>query len=152
MACQSKIMAHGALPIFATIPKFHLETYNNTMLKHCKTSIHLHRDFYPEMQERLNITIDKINEFICQINRRQRVSIPFLHTTIMKRRGRKKTSYYIYHWHLLDDGLHPSDQLKEQWANSISAAIRKNRTKDDSDSDPHSPKRSWLREKRPKRQ
>ena len=150
LSCHSKISSHGVLVIFATIPKFNLETYNNSLLQRNKTTALYHTEHYQEMQDRINNVLNEINNFICETNRKHRVSIPFLHTTIMKRRGNKKRAYYIYLWHLLYDGLHATDELKTLWAASLKAAIKKNRALDDSDEDSHSPKRSWRQEKRPK--
>ena len=150
--CRQAIIKRGAVPIFATIPKMNLADYNNHLLYKAKfykrTKFVVHSEFYPDMQTRLNQAIDKINNYICETNRKLEVSIPFLHTTIMKRCGSKKTKvYYKYLWDLLHDGLHAGDELNGKWAETLCIAIGKNRSRGDV-AECLSPKRSWLQEKR----
>ena len=149
-SCQSAILQQGAIPIFCTISKYNLETYNNSLLENNRTSFLYHSDHYSDMQTRLDHTIDKINDFIIRTNISNNMRTPCLHSAIMKRRGRAKHGYYIYAWHMLKDGLHATKELKELWANSIKVAFDKNR-ENDSDEENRSPKRSWRREKRLKK-
>ena len=145
--CQKIISNQGIKPIFCTIPKMKIETYNNSLLKKRKTSILLHSEYYSDMQLRLNQTIDLLNSFIIDCNCSSRVATPCLNTTIKKRRG---SGYYVYLWHLYTDGLHAGEPLKEKWAACLQQAFEKNDTSIDSSDEDKSPKRSWLRLKKQK--
>ena len=147
MICQSSVVRNGAVPIFCTIPKYNLALYNNSLLQNQKTTCLLHSEHYQDMQERMDSTIDSVNDFIIRTNARNNVHTPCLHTSIKRRRGRAGHGYYVYLWHLLKDGLHAGDYLLTEWAKALKAAIRKNRS-DDSDEENRSPKRSWRSEKR----
>ena len=97
---------------------------------------------YEKMQDDINTVVDSVNQYILQLNIKTRVSTPFLHHTVMERRGRKGNRYYIYRWELYYDGLHASNELKDEWAKVISKAITLNERLEDSDKE-GSPKRSW---------
>ena len=148
--CRTKILQRGALPIFATIPKLNLELYNKFLVDDNRTSDLRYTHKYPEMQSQIDLVIDRVNVFICETNRKLEVSIPFLHTTIMKRRGSKGKAYYKYLWDLMYDGLHAGNDLKKLWGESLTVAIQKNRAKDYDSDENKSPKRSWRQEKRPR--
>ena len=149
--CRSSVIRRGGLPIFATIPRLNLCIYNNSLLSKKYTKHLLHSDKYPEMQTQINEIIDKINIYICETNRNLEVSIPFLHTTIMKRSGKKGRTHYRYLWNLFEDGLHAGIELNKLWAESLTIAMGKNREKEQiNDDEMRSPKRSWRQEKRPK--
>ena len=148
--CQSLILKRKALPVFSTIPKFNLTKYNNSLLTEGKTSDLRFSNQYEKMQDAINTVVDSINDYILQLNIKTRVSTPFLHHTVMERRGRKGNRYYIYKWELYYDGLHASNELKDEWAKVISKAITLNERLEDSDEE-GSPKRSWkISSKRPR--
>ena len=140
-------MGKGAMPIFCTIPGYNISKYNNYQYDSGATHYLHHTEFYDKMQTNLNSAIKSINEHITAINRRNGMATPHLHSDITQHRG-KKRRYYITKWECLYDGVHGTDTTKHLWAGTISRAIEINRSRNDSDSDQASPKRSWRREKR----
>lgn len=143
-----EIIRMGAIPIFATIPKFRFDHYNSHCLRNNKTSCLLHSNSYGNMQRRANTVIDQINGHISSLNKRVGMSTPFLHDTITEVRGRGKKRYTIYKWELLYDGLHATDDLATKWASVLKNCFAINRKNDESDQEMNSPKRSWRRERR----
>ena len=127
-----------ALPIFATITRISIADYNNWFVEKNMTSVLKHSENYPQMQSDVNTIIDTLNDHIYEINKLTNVSTPFLHTTIMEKRGSKKSRrgrYYKYRYDMLYDGCHPSYQLCDLWSESLSKAMSKNDDLEDSDSD-----------------
>ena len=147
--CSQAIIRAGAIPIFCTITKFNIRNHNNNFLLIGKTRFLQHSQYYPDMQQRLNIIIDEINDYIMHINQRLGMSTPMCHRAICQRRG-SRGGYYIYKWDRLHDGVHGTRQTRQAWANSIKAAIDLNRKENDVDDNFGSPKRSWRQEKRPR--
>ena len=147
-SCQSHILKKGAVPVFCTISKFNLNIYNNSLLEDRKTSILLHSEFYDDMQTRIDIGVDAINDYIIKLNSAINMKTPCLHTSLKKRRGSSGHGYYVYDWGLYKDGLHANDRIRSDWAKSLKVAFCKNREFDDSDEENRSPKRSWRGEKR----
>jgi hypothetical protein len=143
----------GAIPIFCTIANMNIEKYNTSLINKHKTTQLNHSDHYPEMQRRLNLTIDAVNAHIALTNKNNNMSTPFLHCALKKRRGNTRNKHYIYAWDKLYDGVHGDDSTKHTWARTLHVAMNKNiqaLTQADTDSDTASPKRSWKGEKRPK--
>ena len=148
---QNSMLKRGALPIFCTVPKFNLTLYNNDLLTRNRTSALHYTSQYEDMQKNLNTAIDSINSHIYQTNLKTKVSTPFLHCSVMERRGRKNKRYYIYKWELYTDGLHATDDLQKIWMKAIEKAIKLNENLEDSDDEEKSPKRSWrFSSKRPR--
>jgi hypothetical protein len=146
---QTEILKHGATPIFSTITKFNLATYNLNLKLKNKTSVHHHIDFYHDMQYRLDLAIDIINTSIIRLNHRIHVATPLLHTSIIETRGKKSHRYKFYRWDFLHDGLHPSDTLLNKWAKSLIYCFNNNSSSSSSDSSElSSPDRPWRRGKR----
>lgn len=141
---QKTILKHGALPIFATIPSYNIETYNNYLLtKKRKTKILYHQDHYSEMQENLELVIITINKFITELNKKVGASTPFLHDTIRENRGTRGSRYSVYNWSRLFDGLHAGPKLTIKWAKVISKCIDCNQKNEEEEVG--SPKRSWKK-------
>ena len=145
-SAQREIIKHGALPIFATIPQFNIEIYNNHLLtRDERGTSYLHQSSdYKIMQDNLMTTIDQLNTFIYNLNRKVEASTPFLHDTIKECRGRKGARYYICKWNRLDDGLHAGDALKKKWANVLENCFRLNQEREEPE-EGSSPKRSWKK-------
>ena len=151
-SCQQSILRHGALPVFATIPKFNIEIYNNDQLSKGNTSVLHYEDQYKSMQANLVTAIDTINSHIYNINRSINVSTPFLHSTIIERRGRKNRRYNVHRWDKFTDGLHPSEHLRSCWADVLQRAMSLNSALEDSEDEAiDEDERSWKRSsKRPR--
>ena len=83
---------------------------------------------------------DSINTFIYELNKATGVHTPFLHKTIMQKRGSRKGAkqgrrgkYYIHQYHRLYDGCHASYELADVWSESLKVAMSKNEELEDSD-------------------
>ena len=143
--CQNAIKCRGALPIFVTIPKTNLDKYNHYCLEHNKTSVLKFTDQYPAMQIQLDEAINQINHHIYNLNKRVRVSTPFLHQSLTERRGPKSARYYVTKYDLLYDGLHAVKKMRKIWAGILTRTMAKNDSLEDSnDSEDEQRKRPWL--------
>ena len=126
---------------------------HSALLKHCKQ--------YPTMQENIISSLLIINTNIIGINKSHGAYTPKLADAIITKSG--GTNHRV-HYSRLVDGVHPTQSVKEEWANMILQAIDKNRSSftpsrmksipsppssdSDSDSDPEHDhqrnKRKWL--------
>ena len=145
--CARTIKSNGATPVFCTITNTNIDLYNHSLLANNNTSVLHHSPYYSTMQINITSTIEEINRYIIEINKRNNVSTPHCHSAIRKKRGRGK-GYRVYDWSLLKDGLHATPQTKDLWAESIRAAIKNNDRKGQSDEEMKSPERSWKRTRR----
>ena len=64
-----------------------------------------------KMQEKLHEILRGINRFITEINSRNCMVTPFLHSYVQKKRGYK----IKYMFSKLADGVHPSLELSQKW-------------------------------------
>ena len=154
------IANHNAKPILCTIPPSSLHTWNYTRLLQRKTAMLEHFKQYPSMQQNMIKSLLTINTNIIGINKKHGSYTPKLADTIIKKPGGRKK--HRVHFSRLVDGVHPSQSVKEEWANMILKAIEINRSSittahiksipappsSDSDSDPEhehqKKKRKWL--------
>ena len=95
------------------------------------------------------MAIDLINKQIYELNLKLKVSTPFLHCTIMERRGKKSKRRHILRYDRYTDGLHASEDLAASWGEVITRAMTLNDYQEDSEVE-GSPKRSWMQSKRPR--
>ena len=108
------------------------------------------------MQTKVSHIIKELNTFIINFNADRHLATPLCHRAIVRRHGKGKKGYYKTHWDRLKDGIHGTKQTRQEWGNSLTAAIRNNRglrtpAKRDlvpSDDEMRSPKRSWKRERK----
>ena len=114
----------GAKAIFCTIAPINIKTYNQSF----HTSTHTYAHLYDSMQTQINQVIIEINSFIQTHNRTRELATPLCHFAIVRRHGKGHRGYYKYHWEGLFDGVHATGDTQEKWANSIKAAIHKNRS------------------------
>ena len=145
--CARDIARAGAVPIFCTVVGCNIEKYNRQLLNSGQTHYLHHSDHYSQWQIEINHVMKEINAHIININRRNGMATPHLHSDITEHRGKKKR-YYITKWERLHDGVHGTDATKTLWAKTIARAIEINREKSESDNELNSPKRSWKGEKR----
>lgn len=108
--------------VFATITTISFEVWNTTRLSQGKTNSLMYVDQYAEMQNVLNSSLMEINNFITEINRRQNVVTPFLHTPVQK----SKYGKIRYMYSKLSDGVHPCGELSEIWIDRLHSAIKEN--------------------------
>ena len=92
------------------------------------------------MQTKLDTAIDLINGHIYDLNKKTKVTTPFLHHTIRERRGQKGHRYIAYRWEKLKDGLHAADTLHPIWAETFQKAMELNSMLEDVDE--HGPKKT----------
>ena len=154
--CDNEITRRGARPIFCTITHMNIGKYNHFLLEKGRTTELKHEHNYSTMQTQVDHIIAHINTYIRNTNRKNRVSTPFCHSTVMKRHGKKPRGYYKPDWEALYDGIHGTDQTKEKWGHTLETAISLNRRlrkpkrklqASSSEDETLSPKRSWLRER-----
>ena len=108
--------------VFATITTMSFSEWNNARLSQGKTSILKYSEKYPIMQNSLNTVLHSINNFITELNTRNQVLTPFLHSPVHK--CRKGNIRYIYS--KLVDGLHPGEDLVEMWVARMNDIIVQN--------------------------
>ena len=155
------IPINHAKPILCTIPPSSIHNWNHTRLRQHKTALLKHCKQYPTMQENMIQSLLIINTNIIGINKSHGTYTPKLADAIITKSGGKNHSV---HYSRLVDGVHPTQSVKEEWANMILQAIDKNRSSftpsrmksipsppssdSDSDSDPEHDhqrkKRKWL--------
>ena len=154
-----KVLRAGAKPCFATIPPCSLNTWNNIRLNQYKTAFLLHHTHYEDMQSNLITSIIDINKYIVQTNTNNNMITPYLASTIVTNMGQNKP--HRIHYSRLADGVHPTDALRDRWAEKLNKAIEDNRSRSaravrpaintrrpstssgsDSETDTHT-KRSW---------
>ena len=63
------------------------------------------------MQDRLHSVLREINQFITELNCKNNMVTPFLHTYIHKKKGGK----IKYMFSKLIDGVHPTIDLSRSW-------------------------------------
>ena len=158
---SNRITSLGAKPCFATIVPSSLKTWNNIRLEQNKTAFLIHHNHYDDMQTNMIKAILQINQHISAINQSNQMITPYIAETVIT--ACKKPKPPRIHYNRLEDGVHPSDELREKWVDRIVTAIKKNRkrhatqfhinnrthtshqTDSDSDEDTQAVKRSWKR-------
>ena len=106
LALNSSILNQGALPVFCTIVTMNLKAWNELRLRQRKTNTLQFTDNYENMQKELESAIMVLNEFIVEINLRNRVATPLIHTSVYRRKHGKTYALYKN----LSDGCHPNNE------------------------------------------
>ena len=162
-----------ATPIFCTITNMNIQLYNEHLLKTHKTHTLHHTANYHKVQPLIDTIIYQVNYYIIGKNIANKVSTPYFHSVIRTKKGNKRKHskfYYTDNWGGLSDGVHGTYDTRLKWAKCLSNSIdlnrgtnsklkhsidnmetnnkRKHSTDDiSSDDEPHSPKRSWRRDR-----
>ena len=122
---ESKIKKHGGKVVFSTIAASSFRDWNNHRLMIHKTKYLVYEENYPEMQEKLHEILRETNKFITELNCRNNMITPFLHTYVHKKKGDK----IKYIFSKLVDGVHPSEDLGCKWFQYMERIILGNETK-----------------------
>ena len=162
-----------AIPVFCTITNMNIQLYNEHLLKTHKTHTLHHTANYHKMQPLIDTIIYQVNYYIIGKNIANKVSTPYFHSVIRTKKGNKRKHskfFYTDNWGGLSDGVHGTYDTRLKWAKCLSNSIDLNRgTKSklkhsidnmetnnkrkhstdniSSDDEPHSPKRSWRRDR-----
>ena len=123
----SKIAERGATPVIATIVPSSLSQWNFIRLKQHKTAFLMHHKHYDSMQLNMVRTIHRLNKFILGVNNSYQMSTPMLACTVMKNVPGKDPR--VHYGMLGEDGVHPTDDLRDLWAAKLIKAMRDNRYK-----------------------
>lgn len=113
----------GCKVVFGTITTISFKLWNEHRLAIGKTKYLKYEVEYAIMQERLNEILHSLNNFITELNTRNGVFTPFLHSPVMKQR---KNGNFKYSYSKLVDGVHPSSELSKVWSDRMSKAISMN--------------------------
>ena len=125
------ISINHAKPILCTIPSSSIHNWNNTRLRQHKTALLKHCKQYPTMQENMIQSLLIINTNIIGINKSHGTYTPKLADAIITKSGGGGGGgggNHRVHYSRLVDGVHPTQSVKEEWANMILQAIDKNRS------------------------
>ena len=122
---SEEISNTGAKVILCTIPPSHLETWNRVRLSQKRTCMLSLTHKYTEMQTQLQRTLVDINRAIVSINISNNSITPRLHDTIVKKKGKGRG--YKMMLERLDDGVHPTEDLRKEWAKELVRVMMKNR-------------------------
>lgn len=110
--------------VFATITTMSFEVWNNLRYAQRKTSYLKYSERYEYMQNKLNSSLNVINNFITEVNTRNGVLTPFLHSPVQKcKKGKTRYAYSK-----LSDGVHPGYELAETWVIRLKGVISQNET------------------------
>ena len=123
---SKSILNTGATPCYATITPMHLNTWNEHRLNIHRTSYLLHHNHYDSMQTNLNKAVTEINSLITELNIRNHIQTPRLAQHTLYKPGQRRPTYKFRH-HLLADGIHASDTLKNIWAKTLTDTMSLNR-------------------------
>lgn len=82
----------------------------------------MYNNEYDIMQEKLNSCLHVINKLITELNTKNHVLTPFLHSSVQK--CKKGKIRYIYS--KLVDGVHPGDELAKLWADHLNHVMKQN--------------------------
>ena len=121
---SENVLVYGAKPCFSTIIPSSLNDWNFLRLSQNKTTHLLHFHQYNDMQYLLNRTILEINDHIEATNYSNQMKTPKLANTVITQRRMSQTRFHLSR---LADGVHPSDELAEQWATWVKKSIANNR-------------------------
>lgn len=124
--CADIITTTNARPCFATITPMHIETWNNIRLQQNHTSYLLHHNQYESMQYNLNKATAAVNQRITELNIANNMQTPRLAQHCFYKPQSRKLFPKFRH-HLLPDGIHLSNDLKEKWTETLALTISVNR-------------------------
>lgn len=122
----NKIADKGATPIVATIVPSSLSSWNEIRLKQGKTAFLLHHAHYVSMQANMIRAIQLLNNYILGVNNVHYMYTPMLASTIMKNMSGPKPAR-VHYGMLEEDGVHPTEDLRDLWAARLMKAIHNNR-------------------------
>ena len=125
-AASNTILNTGATPCFTTITPMHLQTWNTHRLNTHRTNYLLHHQHYDSMQSNLIKATAEINQHITEINITNNIQTPRLAQHTLYKPGAHSTTHR-FRYHLLPDGVHLNNNLKQKWAQTLAETISINR-------------------------
>ena len=120
---ERQMQRFGCQVVFCTITTISFEMWNTHRLFIGKTTYLKHQEEYEKMQKHLNTVLHTLNNFITELNTKNGVVTPFLHSPVMKPR---KSGNFKYSYSKLSDGVHPTPELSQVWIARMSNAIANN--------------------------
>lgn len=126
---ESKIKNEYGVPIFCPIIPLSLSVWNQTLIKHHKTSHLDHSSQYHSMQTKLEQEVITFNDYIIKKNMINNIRTPMLSQDFTHNRGKSKGQIKAYYkYSNLVDGCHPDKKISSKFTKSIIQAIKKNRS------------------------
>jgi hypothetical protein len=122
---ERQIKELGEKVVFATIAtiatsSFHEWNFHRYSIN--KTDVLKFYEDYDKMQDQLNSVLREINQFITELNCKNNMVTPFLHTCVHKKKGGK----IKYMFSKLIDGVHPTIDLSRSWFKHMEKVILEN--------------------------
>ena len=111
-ALSAEVIKQGCRAVWCTIPPMHFQHFNGVQYQQKRTT-HLKRKmWYPLMQSMHLELVADINKFIITLNAVHSLQTVYLHRNVVKQ---KKNGKIKYHFHLLQDGVHPRRSEIDVW-------------------------------------
>ena len=119
---EQQIKELGGKIVFATIATSSFREWNFHRYSIYKTDVLKFYEDYDEMQDRLHSVLREINQFITELNSKNNMVTPFLHTYVHKKKGGK----IKYMFSKLVDGVHPTIDLSRSWFKHMEKVVSEN--------------------------
>ena len=116
---ERQIKELGGKVAFATIATSSFHEWNFHRYSIYKTDVLKFYEDYDEMQDRLHSVLREINQFITELNCKNNMVTPFLHTYVHKKKGGKIK-------YMLVDGVHPTIDLSRSWFKHMEKVVSEN--------------------------
>lgn len=163
----ASLSKHNSKVVFIPMVSMNLKAWNEHRFKVRKTKELNYKNEYFKMQGELNTLVLEINRAMIELNTVNGLLTPFCNSIVNCRTsGRVQFKFYK-----LVDGVHPNDQVKQEWIKLINRVISINERKEkeeeeeekekesttdnwkrelEDSSDSEDEKRAWKTEKRPR--
>lgn len=117
---ERQIKQIGGKVVFATIATSSKWNFHRYSIY--KTDVLKFYEDYDEMQDRLHSVLREINQFITELNSKNNMVTPFLHTYVHKKKGGK----IKYMFSKLVDVVHPTMDLSISWFKHMEKVVSEN--------------------------
>jgi hypothetical protein len=119
---ERQIKELGGKVVFTTIATSSFREWNFHRYSVNQTDVLKFYEDYDEMQDRLHSVLREINQFITELNCKNNMVTPFLHTYVHKKKGGK----IKYTFSKLVDGVHPTIYLSRSWFKHMEKVVSEN--------------------------
>jgi hypothetical protein len=119
---ERQIKELGGKVFFATIATSSFREWNFHRYSLKKTNVLKFYEDYDEMQDRFHSVLREINQFITELNCKNNMVTPFLHTYVHKKKGGK----IKYMFSKLVDDVHPTIDLSRSWFKHMEKVVSEN--------------------------
>ena len=120
-----RIREKGAIPVFSTITTMNIYDWNCERFDQRKTKFLIHSPYYSDMQYFLNETLDLVNAQIFVMNNLNMVETPHFAGSVRTKRGEGQG--YRSRYYRLADGVHPVEDVIEEWQTTLDWVVAANR-------------------------